>query len=181
MLHRKQQRKIVNPPLRAICRPLNRSFSLSCFPSPSPPLFQPSSATNNGGVHLTVLGHKHGHKFFVADLTPHAWPTVNFSAFPSISPTSISFPSFPSSVPTSTPRARYPFDQRSKKAFTSPTHSRERPQPQSRSFLSKDTIIFTIEISIPSSCCDTAASIFCPMLQSYRWQKTSRTQTYIEC
>jgi len=34
MLHRKRQRKMVNPPLRAICRALNRSFSLSCSSSP---------------------------------------------------------------------------------------------------------------------------------------------------
>lgn len=58
MLHRKRQRNIVNPPPRAICRPLDRLVfptPSSRAPRPSPrPLAAAGITGGGGGAHLTA-------------------------------------------------------------------------------------------------------------------------------
>lgn len=137
MLHRKQQTKDSKfTTARNLSTPRWLVF----------PRVPPSLPTNNGGVHLTVPGHKHGHKFFVADLTPRAWPTVNFST-PFHFPFHF-FPSFLSSLLLFYPRSHsLLFQPALEKSFYESIHSRGRPQPQSWSFLPKRYHIVEVFVS----------------------------------
>lgn len=150
MLHRKQQTKDSKfTAARNLSTPRWLVF---------PRVPHPARRTN-GGVHLTVPGHKHGHKFFVADLTPRAWPTVNFST-PFHFPSHFSHLSSPSCLSPVRGPTRYFFNQRSKKSFYESIHSRGRPQPQSWSFLPKDTIVKVLIQSLVSPHCHIASLFF---------------------